>query len=80
MRTAPAAVSSRVVLAFALIAGALAFGYGDAMRMPFLNDDYLFLDKVSRTSPWSWCPCRGSAMGWCPVTGAPPSASRRCAR
>lgn len=37
---------ARGLAAFALLAGFLVAAYGDALRLPFLNDDYVFLDRT----------------------------------
>lgn len=41
----------------ALLALYLAVGYGHALALPFLNDDYFFLEKVRQRSFWTlWLP------------------------
>ncbi|HYM79946.1 MAG TPA: hypothetical protein VEY91_00890 [Candidatus Limnocylindria bacterium] len=58
----PPAVGWAALLA--LLALLLAFLYGDALSIPFINDDYVFLDKTRRLSFLTvWAP-RDLAFHW----------------
>ncbi len=48
----------------AILAAVAAFRWSDAPRLPFLNDDYLFLDKAARTSFFDLWGFRELAFHW----------------
>ena len=63
LKARPAA-RAREVLGLALVGAFLLVSFGDGLRMPFLNDDYLFLDKVARTPFPAWFGFQDLSFHW----------------